>query len=59
MALIPCRDCREQVSSHADYCRHCGRFMLWGKLDEMLYLLFVVLVAGFFAAIILVIQDLS
>jgi hypothetical protein len=35
MALKPCRECGEQVSSRADYCRHCGRWMVWGRLDEL------------------------
>ena len=59
MALISCKDCGEQVSSSADHCRHCGRFMLWGRLEEVSYQMLVVLVAVFFVTIQLVIYDLS
>lgn len=34
MALTTCKDCGEPVSSRADECRHCGRWMPWGRLDE-------------------------
>jgi hypothetical protein len=34
MALTTCKDCGEPVSSRADECRHCGRLMRWGTLDE-------------------------
>ena len=49
MALKPCRDCGEQVSSRADYCRHCGRWMLWGRLDELsgVMMLLVILMVFF------------
>ena len=33
MAMKPCKDCGEQVSSRADECPHCGRWMLIGRLD--------------------------
>ena len=49
MALKPCRDCGEQVSSRADYCRHCGRWMVWGRLDEIIGLpLLLLLLLNFF-----------
>lgn len=36
MALTTCKDCGEPVSSRADECRHCGRVMLWGGVDDFL-----------------------
>lgn len=36
MALTTCKDCGEPVSSRADECRHCGRLMLWGGVDNFL-----------------------
>ena len=48
MALTTCKDCGEQVSSRADQCRHCGRWMLWGRLDEALGLPLLLVVLMFF-----------
>lgn len=49
MAMTTCKDCNEPVSSRADECRHCGRWMLWGRLDDLLGLplLCVVLIVFF------------
>lgn len=33
MAMKPCKDCGEQVSSRADECPHCGRLTGLGRLD--------------------------
>jgi hypothetical protein len=34
MAMIPCKDCGEQMSSLADKCRHCGRPTRLGGWDQ-------------------------
>ena len=57
MALISCKDCGEQVSSNADHCRQCGRVMLWGRLDEVSYVVFMILVAGFLGVIYMIMND--
>ena len=31
MAMKPCKDCGEQVSSRADECPRCGRWMIFGR----------------------------
>ncbi len=35
MAIKPCKDCGEQVSSRADECPHCGRWMIFGRLEYL------------------------
>ena len=35
MAMKPCKDCGEQVSSRADECPHCGRWMIFGRLEYL------------------------
>lgn len=32
MALIECRDCQKELSTHAYYCPHCGGLAKWGYL---------------------------
>lgn len=34
MAMKPCKDCGESMSSLADECRHCGRTTNLGRLDH-------------------------
>ena len=48
MAMKPCKDCGEQVSSRADECPHCGRWMLWGRLDELLGMPLLLIILMFF-----------
>ena len=32
MALIQCRDCQKELSTHAYFCPHCGGLAKWGYL---------------------------
>ena len=48
MAMKPCKDCGEQVSSRADECPHCGRWMLWGRLDYFFGTQFLIIILVIF-----------
>lgn len=54
MALVTCQDCKQQVSSNAITCPHCGRSLPGGNffLELLVAVLFLITGAGLIGSLI-------